>query len=328
MNRNYPVRRFLLRLITTIQLTRLSMAFGAAADLLFIVLLSRAMWPEADLPVVQYSLPMALLAAAGVAIGLFAYGAALNDILDVKHDSAFSPERPLPAGRIRRGQAVIVAVAALMTAILSAELFGTISLWITLFAAAAVLFYNAAGKYIPSVGIITIGLVHAANMFIPNHELAFTIPVWLIMTHVVVIAVLVHTLEDKRPRLNRRAVTAILAGWVFWSLLIIGLGLRSERDLWPEQLHPLSTIYPVLAVMGFAAVMFWKTRRATNRMAAEKLKRYGAMWQCLYGAAWLYALNMTGPAVALTILAFFGFLGMTLIRELTGLTGRPLTYRG
>ncbi|MCZ6493698.1 MAG: hypothetical protein O6933_06420, partial [Planctomycetota bacterium] len=88
-----------IKLITAIRLTRLTMAFGAVSDVWFVILLSGAQGSEVlavgDAP---RHLAAALLAGAVVAIGLFAYGASLNDVLDVRHDSTFSPHRPIPAG--------------------------------------------------------------------------------------------------------------------------------------------------------------------------------------------------------------------------------------
>ena len=65
----------------------------------------------------------------------------------------------------------------------------------------------------------------------------------------------------------------------------------------------------------------------SGRAAAEKLKRYGAMWQSLYGAAWLLALELKTEALWIGLFAVSGFLAMTLIKELTGLSGRPITFR-
>ena len=102
-----------------VQLTRLTIAFGAVSDLWFVVLLTRAHDEYNYLPVFDdMPLPAALFAVAVVAIGLFAYGASLNDVLDVRHDSAFSPDRPIPAGRIRPAQAIVVTVGALIVAVL------------------------------------------------------------------------------------------------------------------------------------------------------------------------------------------------------------------
>lgn len=321
------MRRFLLRLITAIQLTRLTMAFGAVSDLLVVILLSRALPGYESTPVGRMELLPALLAGVTVAIGLFAYGAALNDVLDVRHDAAFSPDRPIPAGRIRPGQAVVVTVGALIMAMLAAELFGTPALWLSMLTAAALLFYNTTGKFIPSVGIVTVGLIHAAHMFIPNCALSFTLPIWLVMTHVMATNVLVHMLEEKRPRLTRRSLLAAGAGWAFWSAILLSVGVTRGDGLWPDGVSPLASLYPLAAILGFIVIARWKTRRVPGRVGAEKLKRYGAMWQCLYGAAWMLALDLDIQALWLGLFALVGFAGMTLIKEVMGLSGKSLTYR-
>jgi 4-hydroxybenzoate polyprenyltransferase len=321
------VRRLILRIITAIQLTRLTIAFGAVSDIWFIILLTRANEDYVMVDVYHMELVPALLAGAVVAVGLFAYGASLNDVLDARHDSTFSPDKPIPAGRIKLGQAIVLTVGSLIVAVLAGAGMGTWSVCIALFTAAGLLFYNATGKFIPAVGVITIGLVHAAHMFIPNHELAFTLPVWLVMTHTIVIAAIVHVLEDKRPRIDRRAVAAMAAGWVFWSVIILGAGGVSVDGLWPDGADPSGAIWPALAVVAFVVMAWWKTSRVAGRAAAEKLKRYGAMWQSLYGAAWLLALGLAKEALWIGLFAVAGFIAMTLIKELTGLTGRPISFR-
>ncbi|UCD76070.1 MAG: UbiA family prenyltransferase [Phycisphaerales bacterium] len=317
----------LLRILTAIQLTRLTMAFGAVSDIWFVILLTKAHQEYVMVDVYGMAMVAALLAGAIVAVGLFAYGGSLNDILDVRHDSAFSPERPIPAGRIKVSQAVIVAVGALIVAVLGGAWMGTGAVCLTLLAAAGLLFYNATGKFIPSVGVVTVGLVHAVHMLVPNYQLTFLLPVWLVMTHAMVITAIVHVLEDKRPRLTSRAVVAVVIGWAVWSFLIIGAGGLREPGLWPEDANVLGLFYPLLAVISFAFMAWWKTSRAGGRNAAEKLKRYGAMWQSLYGAAWLLAIGLNTQAMWLGAFAVAGFMCMTLIRELTGLSGQPMTYR-
>jgi len=321
------VHRYLLRIISTIQLTRLTMAFGALSDVWFVILLTRGLGDYEHMPVASMALPLALFAGAIIAIGLFAYGAALNDIIDVRHDRAFSPDRPLPSGRIRQGQAMVVTVGSLIAAILAAEPFGTAALWLAMLVAAAVLFYNVTGKHIPSVSIVLIGLIHAAHMFIPNYALSLTLPVWLIMTHAMAVGGVVHVLEDKRPRFSARSLAAAVAGWLFWSVMILGTGLLRRDGLWPLEVSPFAALLPLVAVLAFIGVMVWKTRRVDGRVAAEKIKRYGAMWHCLYGVAWLLAVGLEGAAALMGVLAVFGFAGMTLIKEMSGLSGQPITYR-
>lgn len=320
------MRSLAVKLASGLRLTRLTMAFGAVSDVWFVILLTRADERYQGLEVVQMPLGAALLAGAVVALGLFAYGAALNDVLDVRHDTAFSPDRPIPAGRIKLGQAVVVTVGALIIAVLAGAVLGMLALVVTLIVAAGILFYNATGRYIPAVGSITIGLIHGAHMLIPNARLSFTLPVWLVMSHAMAIASAVHMLQDKRPRLATRGIVLIAVGWLFWSVLIVGAGwLRG--GLWPEGASWWGLGWPALAVAGFIVIARWKTAAVSGPSAAEKLRRYGAMWQALYGAAWLAALGLNAAAAFIGLFAVGGFVSMTLIKELTGLTGRPVVYR-
>ncbi|MHC4219599.1 MAG: UbiA family prenyltransferase [Planctomycetota bacterium] len=323
------MKALIVKLTTAIKLTRLTMAFGAVSDVWFVILLTRADTTYAgiaDVRVYGMELVVALIAGAVVATGLFAYGASLNDVLDVRHDSAFSPDRPIPAGRIKVGQAIVVTVASLIITVVAAAPMGRLALWIMLLVAAAILFYNAAGRFIPAVGIVSIGLIHAAHMIIPNAHLSFTLPIWLVMTHAMGIAAGVHVLEDKRPRLGPRSVAGITIGWLFWSTLVIGYGAL-RGGIWPPETPLWTLFWPVTAMAGFVVVSVWKTSAVHGAAAAEKLKRYGAMWQALYGAAWLMALGLEVQAASLGAVAIAGFAVMTVIKEITGLSGRPVVYR-
>jgi hypothetical protein len=179
---------------------------------------------------------------------------------------------------------------------------GRLALWIMLLVAAAILFYNAAGRFIPAVGLVTIGLIHAAHMLIPNAHLSFTLPVWLVMTHAMGVGAAVHVLEDKRPRLGPRSVAGIVAGWLFWSALVIGYGAL-RGGIWPPGTPVWTLIWPATAVAGFLVISVWKAGAVQGAAAAEKLKRYGAMWQALYGAAWLMALGLEVQAAWLGAVA-------------------------
>jgi hypothetical protein len=320
------VRALIVKLTTAVRLTRLTMAFGAVSDVWFVILLTRAFPVYEDVEIYDMPLVVALVAGAVVATGLFAYGASLNDVLDVRHDSTFSPDRPIPAGRIKLGQAIVVTVASLLITVVAAAPMGRLALWIMLLVAAAILFYNAAGRFIPAVGLVTIGLIHAAHMLIPNAQLSFTLPVWLVMTHAMAIAAAVHVFEDKRPRLGPRSLAGIVVGWLFWSVLIIGYGAL-RGGIWPSGTPVWTVIWPATAVVGFLVVSIWKAGEVQGSAAAEKLKRYGAMWQALYGAAWLMALGLEVEAASLGAVAVAGFVVMTVIKEITGITGRPVVYR-
>lgn len=323
------VRRTVLRMLTAIQLTRVTMAFGAVADLWLVVLITREGPEYAYLPAARLPLAGVLFVGAAVAVGLFAFGGALNDLLDARHDGAFSPHRPIPAGRVRSGQAAVVTLGALLVAVVAAAAFGTAGILLTVFAAAGILFYDAAGKHVPATGLLVIGLVHAVHMLIPNHELTFTLPVWLAATHAVVVATALHLLEDKRPALTPRAIAALAIGWIGWSVLLLGRSWwqAGEGGFWPSSLNMGGLAFPLLAVGGFAWFVRRKTRGVPAASAAEKLRRYGSLWTCLYAVAWLLALGRVKAAVGFAMFAFCGIGVMIAIRELTALANRPVAYR-
>jgi hypothetical protein len=301
------------------------MAFGAVSDLWFMILLTRAVGPS-ESP--SASLPLAASLGAGfiTAVGLFAFGAALNDVLDARRDSAFSPERPIPAGRIRVSQAIVVVAGSLMIAVLGGAALGQTALLLTVLTSSGILFYNTAAKYIPAAGFIVLGLIHAVHMMIPDSTPPTVLPVALVMTHAMVIGGLAYWLEDKRPRTSKRALILSCVGWAFWMGVLISWG-ASRDALWPRAVDPVRIVFPFLAVASFAMIAWWKASRVSGRSAAEKLRRYGAMWQSLYGAAWLVALGLHDEAAWLGAFALAGFTAMTLIKEINGLTGRPIGYR-
>jgi len=322
------MRRTLLRLLTAVQLTRLTMAFGAVSDVWLVVLITRSIGVS-TLPVATLPLSIALSAAAIVAIGLFAFGASLNDLLDVRHDSAFSPERPLPAGRIRAGQAVVVTVGSLLAAVVAASILGQSALMMTTVVAGGILFYNAAGKHVPAVAFLTVAAVHALHMAIPNSEIAFTLPVALVAAHAFAIAALVHRLEGKRPTTSRRSIIGAGLGFAALIAIIIAIGMaRTGRSLpLPDAVHPLELGWPLLAIAAFGVIAWRKTTGVPGRIGAEKIRRYGAMWQSLYAVAWLVAFGLHGAAIAIGIMAACGFLVMTALRELSGAGAHQLAYR-
>ncbi|MEI7876826.1 MAG: hypothetical protein WCI96_02775, partial [Planctomycetota bacterium] len=90
------MRRIVRKTLAAIEISRLSVAFGAVANVWLMILLARADPRLAELSVATQPLARALGAGALVAIGFLAFGAALNDFLDAKHDRAFAPDRPLP----------------------------------------------------------------------------------------------------------------------------------------------------------------------------------------------------------------------------------------
>src|SRR4051812_12367862 len=213
------MRGALLRIAPVLHLTRVTTAFGVVANTWFVILWSlanRDHEPGAA-ALTQAPLWVELLAGALVALGLFGFGAALNDILDLKRDRTLHPERPLASGEISMEGAIAFVVIAMISAVLGATAFGTGAALLTLVLQGAILAFNAAGKFIPAVGLVSLGLIYAGHMVVPNVALRFLWPVWLVMTHALAVGLITHRMARKVPRLSRRALFAALLGWAFWS---------------------------------------------------------------------------------------------------------------
>lgn len=316
------------RILTAVELTRIAAGFGAVCDIWFVTVLVQLGWRGQVADWTVDGLLVQLAGALMVAIGLFGYGSVLNDLLDVRHDRAFSPERPLPAGNIQITQAVIGLVGLLLIAILGAMLLGRDSVFLTMIVAAALMFYNAAGRFIPPVGIVTVGLVYAVHMLIPGYRMPLFLAIWLIMSHVMILALLVHLLEDKRPRISPRGFLGILAGWCCWSAVVLLVRPLRGMPLWPGGESSFDLMWPLAATILMAIIGWWKIRTAgTGQRASERLKRYGAAWHAAYASAWFAALGMWIPAVGFLLFGLVGFVVMTVAREVSGLGPGRLRYR-
>lgn len=316
--------------VSAVELTRLAMAFGAIADLLLIVILSRSDPQYHYMPVASMPLLQAFVAATVTAVGLFSFAAALNDLLDVRHDRVFSPGRPIAAGRISALQAMSLALASLLLALVGVISFGPGGIFVAILVAGGSLFYNATAKHIPAVGLLTIGGIHAAHMLIPNDQFTFTLPACLALTHATAIATIIHVIQSKRPALSRRSSWTVALGWLACVGTMGWFGYsRSSEGFWPASTPVWGPYIPLLAMAACVPVIHRKIRRATSpAVAAEKVARYGALWQALYAASWLFACGEPVWGAGALVFAGVGFGMMTLLKEFAGSTGHPLAFRG
>lgn len=326
------MRATLGRLASVLRLTRVTSAVAIVGNLWFVILWTRAHAEEPGTPeIAGRSLWLLLPAAAFAGLSLFAYAAALNDILDRKRDRSLQPGRPIAAGEIQVEQAATVVAITLIAAVLGASAFGTTAVVLTLAIAAAALFFNAIARFIPAIGFLTLGLIYAAHMLVPNYQLVFIVPLLLVMSHALAVAAVTHFVARKVPRVSRRAIVAAIAGWVVWVALLLALGTfrnNTAPGAWPVWIDPGAAILPGVCVLAFVIVATWKYRQiGGGPRAAEKIQRYGSLWLTLYGAAWLLATGARTGAAVMAGLALAGFMGMTTLRELYGLLEEPIGYR-
>jgi len=318
------------RIAPVLHLARITTAFAAVGNVWFVILWTKA-HPDTE-PGTRMldELPLwaSLGAGATTAIGLFAFGVSLNDLLDVRRDRTTRPERPLASGRLSRESAILIVVSTMLVAVLGAAILGRLSTLLTLVLLAAITVYNAVGKFIPSVGMVMLGLIYAGHMLVGNPELRFLWPVWLVMTHALVVAGAQHWVGRKVPPISRRAIGGAVLGWAFWSSALMWVANRRGVWPWADWVPALAPVAP-LVLAGLCAL--WCTRRVratgTGAKASEKIARYGALWLPLYGAAWLFGADRPGAGWILAGVAAGGIAGMTLLREWFSLLEQPVGYR-
>lgn len=331
------MRRTLLRLAPILHLTRVTTAFAAVANVWFVILWTRASGGafEPGTPALR-SIPLWLALAGGAvnALGLFAYAAALNDVLDHRRDKTLHPDRPLPSGRLSVEGAIALVVGTFMAAVVGAGVLGVPAVMLTVVVAGAVLFFHAAGKFVPAIGLVVLGLIYAGQMVTPNLSLRFVWPVWLVMTHALLVGAAVHVLSRKVPALSRRAVLTAVLGWAFWTGVMLYAGWRrsgadgSERELWPAWVSGWAAVPPLVLATVFV-VLAWRRVRVhgPGPRAAEKIARYGALWLSLYACGWTLGQGYGRELAILGVLTATGFAGMTVLREVYALLEHPTRYR-
>lgn len=327
------MRRVLARISPVLRVTRVTAAFAAVSNTWFVVLWSRVAHGENPAHLAAAPLWILLLGATASAVGLFAFGACLNDILDVRRDRQFKPDRPLASGTLGLEAAAWIVAMTLIVAVLGSTPFGTRGVVLTVIVAAAILAFNGAGKFVPAIGFVLLGLIYAGQMLVPNFDMRFLFPVWLVMTHTLLVAGLAHVAARKVPRLTPRAAWAAVAGWAFWSAVLLGAGWwRSgpvgSRSFWPDWVDLDAATWPAVLAVGFLAFMLRKLRTVgQGPRASEKIWRYGSLWLPLYGCGWMLGAGHGTSALILGGLAALGFLGMTVLRELYGLLEQPVGFR-
>lgn len=327
------MRRTLLRLAPILHLTRVTTAFAAIANAWFVILWSRASSPLEPGTESLHAQPEWLLLAGGAlnALGLFSYGAALNDLLDYRRDRMLHPDRPLPSGAISMEWAVGIVGATFMIAVIGASILGMEAVLLTVLVAAAILCFHVAVKYIPALGLVLLGLIYAGHMVVPNLHVVFVWPVWLVMTHSLVVGGLTHVIAKKVPAVSRRAAFAAVIGWAFWTGIMLTAAWwrgRGHGGLWPEWVDPAAVIGPIVLLVLFGVTAWRKVRvHGMTARAADKVARYGALWQALFAVAWLLGQGYERETLIVGALTAAGFLGMTVLRELYGLVEQPVGYR-
>lgn len=302
-------------LLPGLRLIRLPLVFAPLANVWLMVFLARYLEQPAhrSAALSDWGLAGGLGWSVPVVLGLHIYATTLNDLLDIRHDRLFRPDRPLPAGWLGVRQVLPVCLAGLLVAVLCSLALGSWSLLVTGAMGILVLFYNAIGKYLGAVGLASLGLMVVLMMLLPNPPAAFLWPVWMNFAHLSLVLTLAYVWEGKRPRLTAGHWWLLWGWWIFLTLVLFGwirwrevptvgweasaVGVSSRVELW---------MVPAAATVLFAGLvlaMYLWTRRGERfrrrRRAGAVLGFVGVVWMIVYDAGWLLGLRRWVPALVL-----------------------------
>ncbi|MFK7883396.1 MAG: hypothetical protein AB8F26_04320 [Phycisphaerales bacterium] len=324
------MRSLALDLAPVLRLARVSTAFGAISGVWFTVLWTWSLPSERSTEAITGS-PLWLLLGGGVlaAGGLYGFGAGLNDLLDAHRDRVLRPSRPIPGGTLPAEAAVSVVAVSLLLSVLGATAFGTAAVLATLFLSAAILVFNALGKFVPAIGMVLLSVIYAGHALVPNLWVSFLFPAWWVMTHAMVIGGLSHSLGRKSPMISRRAASFAFAGWTLCTAVMAYYAWKRLGGVfWPDWVPWTAALWPTAAAGILAIQIFrrWKSLGAGPKLG-EKITRYGAFWPTLYGVGWLAGVGAWRAVIIMSLLAVSGTIAITILREFYALSEHPVGYR-
>lgn len=227
-----------------------------------------------------------------VAIGLYGFGMALNDIIDRRRDRQLARGRPLPSGRIGVGAALLAAAIMLAIALVGGFIFfqraeaGLVSLLLVVFTAGLIVLYDYAGKYLVWLGLLMLGLIRFFHVTVAAPQLPVAWHPLLLMNHVVIISAVAYRWEAKRPPLTPRHAWTLAGGLAVLNVLLVAAFFFRRGESFAESLRLTPALLPPLLAAGAFAVFGYMIRRRANdrRAAGKALILYGLLWLIVYDA--------------------------------------------
>jgi 4-hydroxybenzoate polyprenyltransferase len=333
----------------------MALVFTAIADSLCALLL----WSALGNPLPDYSAagpaessriiewtppsPVKIAAVVVISIGLYGFGMSLNDIIDRRRDSQLAAHRPLPSGRIGVGAANLICLGLICGAIVAGAFYAVQTPWpfrtILLIIGTALLitFYDAAGKYLVGLGIITLGMIRFFHAAIPAARIPLIWHPLFLLNHVTILSLVCYHWERKRPSLTRGDFIGVLGSLgLIDAAAIAVLLLRRHRQTWTLasvasalEIRPALAL-PAAAALAFVVIALVIRRRSPNSAAAGKTTMlYGLLWLIVYDSLFVAGYVDWRPALVIFLLLPVAYLSVQLIRwwsEIVLISQRP-TYR-
>ena len=332
------------RLLAVLQFTRLALVFTAISNAWAAMLLEAGAragpgreWSSAFDPAAAVFMTL-------VSIGLYGFGMSLNDVIDRRRDATIAADRPLPSGRlpVAVGKAICAALlfvagagGALLSRTRPTPHLSAMTLALTAGVALLIVGYDFIGKYLLSLGLLSLGLIRFFHATIADPTISVPWHPLLMLNHVTLLSSVAYVWEQKRPAFTKRHVAAVLGGLLAINGSFIGLlawRRVDDRSTFAADLAITPALWwPALAIVAFGFVaLAIRRRHADSRGAGKMLMLVGLLWLIVYDAAFVAGHVDVLPALgvlALLPLAWFSVKLMRAWSMLVALSERPRYLR-
>ena len=316
-------------LINPIRLSRVSVVYAALTHACFMIVATRLDQMYAGSKIFSISYGFLLIFAIMLALSFSTLASVLNDLLDNQLDLMVRSRSGIRAGEMAKNQAVVLAVGSILMGILSSVPFGTYSVYYALATAVLILFYDASARYVPALGSITLSMIVVLFMFIVNPSYSFVLPIFWMSCHVLLVSLAMSIVNTRRPHISFKSLLIVFLYMLLLGVILFLQGGSSLECLWPSEAARWKIFLPIFASFSFYFIARWKVCTAANSLsAAEKVRRYSALWQSVYVSCWFLILGFEVAALFALLSTVIAYLFLVLLREFIGLQPeKPLDFQ-
>ena len=194
---------------------------------------------------------------------LYAGGVVLNDVFDVEIDKVERPERPIPSGRVKLGNARMFGFVLLLVGIGFAFLTKRESGFIAVFLAVAILSYDRFAKHHPFFGPLNMGICRGLNLLMGISFLN-RFEAWP-YTLIPVLFIFAVTMISRGEVYGKNKGNIMLAG-VFYAIVLLGVHYL-------HQIYAIGSLWYLLFLVLFAYMVYRPLLKAYRENTPAHIKK-------------------------------------------------------
>jgi 4-hydroxybenzoate polyprenyltransferase len=178
-------------------------------------------------------------------IGLYGGGVAFNDVFDAELDAKERPERPIPSGRVSKGNAALMAFLLLLMGVVAAWNVSNLSALIALAVAGMAVLYDYWGKHQFIFGPINMGLCRAGNLLLGISAFPVMLQSYWFLGFLPLVFVAAITMIS-RGEVHGKNRKALKAGFLMYVAIIVAILALSNVES-----NRIIQVSPFLALFAY-----------------------------------------------------------------------------